>query len=117
MTFVAALDSRDRAHAGAWAEDAVLADQPAGDDAVSCAPPETVLLTTVTLLTVPPFDPARMPMNWPGPVMFGFAVTLALVMLRLFTWPVAPIVPNMPMLTLAAPGAMGAMVRLLMVMF
>ena len=54
-------------------------------------------------------------MNWPGPVTFGFAVTLALVMLRLFTWPVAPIVPNMPMLTPKALGATGAMVRLLMV--
>ena len=54
-------------------------------------------------------------MNWPGPVTFGFAVTLALVMVRLFTWPVAPIVPNMPILTPKALGAMGAMVRLLMV--
>ena len=46
---------------------------------------------------------------------FGFAVTFALVMLRLLTWPVAPMVPNMPMLMLVAPGATGAMVRLLMV--
>ena len=71
--------------------------------------------STVTLVTVPPFDPARMPMNWPGPVTFGFAVTLALVMLRLLTWPVAPIVPNRPTLMPKALGAMGAMVRLLMV--
>ena len=42
------------------------------------APPDTVP-STITLLTVPPFDPARMPMNWPGPVTFGFAVTLAFV--------------------------------------
>ncbi len=43
-------------------------------------------------------------MNWPGPVMFGFAVTLALAMLRLLTWPVAPIVPNRPILTLTVPA-------------
>ncbi len=54
-------------------------------------------------------------MNCPGPVTFGFAVTLAFVMLTLFTWPVAPIVPNMPMLTLPPLGATGAMVRLLIV--
>jgi hypothetical protein len=56
-----------------------------------------------------------MPMNWPGPVTFGFAVTLAFAMLRLLTWPVAPIDPNRPMLTLPLLCAVGAMFRLLMV--
>ena len=80
-----------------------------------CAVPCDTVPLTFTLLIVPPFEPARMPMNWPGPVTFGFAVTLALVMLRLFTWPVAPIDAEHADTDAVALGAMGAMVRLLMV--
>ena len=75
-------------------------------------PFDTVPLT-VTLSIVPPLVPARMPTNWPGGGTFGFAVTFALVMLRLRTIPPAPIAPNMPTFWVVA--SVGAMVRLLIV--
>ena len=52
-------------------------------------------------------------MNWPGRRVFGSAVTVALVMFRFFTTPLAPITPNMP--TLVVPTSSDAMVRSLMV--
>ena len=75
--------------------------------------PLVMVPPTETLLTVPPLVPARMPTNWPGGGTFGFAVTLALVMLKLRTTPPAPITPNMPTFWVVA--RIGAMVRLLIV--
>src|SRR5947209_2713863 len=76
----------------------------------------TVLLpVTFTLLTVPALVPASTPTNWPSPVAFGFAATVALLKLRFFTTPPAPIAVNMPTPMPKLTGFTGATCRLAMV--